>query len=215
MRIILFGPPGSGKGTQANLLKERLQLAHISTGDILREAVRLGTPTGKKAEPIMKSGQLVPDEMVNEMVADRFRRSDRPEKFMMDGYPRTLAQARFFDELLRQLGLDLTGVVFLEVNDDEIIRRLTGRWTCPKCQAPYHVQSKPPKKPGVCDVCGTDLVQRADDKEETVRQRLKVYRTSTAELAPYYRQRGLLHEVPGQGEIETIYRAIEKALKER
>jgi adenylate kinase len=213
MRIILFGPPGSGKGTQANLLKERLQLAHISTGDILREAVRLGTPTGKKAEPIMKSGQLVPDEMVNEMVADRFRRSDRPEKFMMDGYPRTLAQARFFDDLLRQRGLDLTGVVFLEVNDDEIIRRLTGRWTCPKCQAPYHVQSKPPKKPGVCDVCGTALVQRADDKEETVRQRLKVYRTSTADLAPYYRQRGLLHEVPGQGDIETIYKAIEKALK--
>jgi adenylate kinase len=213
MRIILFGPPGSGKGTQANLLRERLQLAHISTGDILREAVRLGTPTGKKAEPIMKSGQLVPDEMVNEMVADRFRRPDRPQKFMMDGYPRTLAQARFFDDMLRQQGLDLTGVVFLEVNDDEIIRRLTGRWTCPKCQAPYHAQSKPPKKPGVCDVCGTALVQRADDKEETVRQRLKVYRTSTAELAPYYRQRSLLHEVPGQGEIETIYRAIEKALK--
>jgi adenylate kinase len=213
MRIILFGPPGSGKGTQANLLKERLQFAHISTGDILREAVRLGTPTGKKAEPIMKSGQLVADEMVNEMVADRFRRPDRPQRFMMDGYPRTLAQARFFDDLLRQLGLDLTGVVFLEVNDDEIIRRLTGRWTCPKCQAPYHAQSKPPKKTGICDICGTALLQRADDKEETVRQRLKVYRTSTADLAPYYRQRGLLHEVPGQGDIETIYKAIEKALK--
>lgn len=212
MRIVLFGPPGSGKGTQAALLKDRLKLAHISTGDILREAIRLGTPTGKKAEPFMKSGQLVPDDVVNELVAERFRRPDRPENFMMDGYPRTVSQARFFDDVLRQQGLDLTGVIFLEVNDDELVRRLTGRWTCPKCQAPYHLASKPPKKPGICDVCGMPLVQRADDREETVRQRLKVYRGSTAELAPYYRQRGLLHEIWGEGDIETIYQTVEQAL---
>jgi len=213
MRIILFGPPGSGKGTQAALLKDRLNLAHISTGDILRDAVRIGTPAGKKAEPLMKSGQLVSDDIVNELVAERFRGKDRPENFMMDGYPRTLEQVRFFENVLQEQRLGLDKVVFLEIGDEEAVRRICGRRTCPKCKATYHVESKPPKKPGVCDQCGTPLEQRADDKEETVRARLRVYRASTANVAPYYQQRGLLRQVAGEGDIETIYKAVEKALK--
>lgn len=215
MRLILIGPPGSGKGTQAKLLTQHLGLAHIATGDILREAIRLGTPAGKKAEPYVKGGQLVPDELVNELVADRFRRPDRPERFVMDGYPRTLAQARAFDSVLAEQGLNLSGVVYLEVDDEEIVRRVSGRWICPKCQTPYQLQSHPPRKPGYCDYHPEEkLIQRPDDREETVRERLRVYRASTVELIPYYRQRGLLREVLGQGDVETIFHAIEKAIQE-
>lgn len=214
MRLILIGPPGCGKGTQAKLLNQRLGVTHISTGDILREAVRLGTPAGRKAEPYMKGGQLVPDPLMNELVADRFHRTDRPERFVMDGYPRTVAQAQAFDSVLEELGLNLTAVIYLEVQDEELVRRACGRWICPKCQAPYHVESQPPHKPGFCDYHpDTPLVQRSDDREETVRERQRVYRMNTAELIPYYRKRGLLHEVAGQGDVETIYNAIEKALQ--
>jgi len=213
MRIILFGPPGSGKGTQAELLKDRLKLVHISTGDILREAVKLETPAGKKAEPFMNAGKLAPDELVNEMVADRFRRSDRPTDFMMDGYPRTLAQARFFDNVLRQQGQPLDAVIFLEVGNEECARRIIGRRVCPQCKRSYHIQDKPPHKPGVCDQDDAALIQRDDDKEETVRNRLKVYRETTIEIIPYYQERGLVRQVPGEGDIETIYKAIAKAIQ--
>jgi adenylate kinase len=212
MRMILNGPPASGKGTQAKLLKERLNLAHIATGDILREAVRLGTPAGKKAEPFMKSGQLAPDELVNELVADRFRRDDRPTSFVLDGYPRTLPQAVALDEVLREVDLPLDAVVFLAVADEVLIPRATGRWICPKDQTPYHTLNNPPKTPGKCDQCGSVLVQRPDDREETVRERLKRYGAQTMELIPYYRAQGLLHEVPGTGDVETISSAIVKAI---
>src|SRR5713226_3477344 len=193
MRLILLGPPGSGKGTQAKLLSERLGLVHIGTGDILREAVRLGTPAGRLAEPFVKSGKLVPDDLVNELVADRFRREDRPEHFVMDGYPRTLAQAASFDQVLRQQFLDLDAVVVLLVSDEEILRRLGGRWICPKtdCKASYHVRTKPPRVPGICALCGTTLLQRDDDKPETIRRRLQVYRQNTKELIPHYERQGL------------------------
>src|SRR5437773_4470335 len=139
MRLILIGPPGSGKGTQAKLLGDRLGLVHIATGDILREAIRLGTAAGRKAEPFVNNGKLVPDDLVNELVADRFRRDDRPERFVMDGYPRTLAQAASFDQVLRQQFLNLTAVILLVVDDDEIVRRMTGRRTCSQCSRPYHI----------------------------------------------------------------------------
>jgi adenylate kinase len=214
MRLILHGPPGSGKGTQAKRLCERLNLEHIGTGDILREAIRLGTPQGLRAQPFVESGRLVPDDLVNEVVAERFRRGDRPADFVMDGYPRTVAQARAFDAVLREVGLDLTAVVSLRVDDEEIIRRVTGRWSCPKpsCKRTYHVESNPPKKPGICDRDGTRLVQREDDKPETLRERLKVYHQNTEDLGPYYRQQGLLREVDGQGDIEAIYHRILQVL---
>jgi adenylate kinase len=214
MRLILVGPPGSGKGTQAKLLSDRKGLLHISTGDILREAVRLQTPSGKLAEPFVKSGRLVPDDLVNELVTDRFRREDRPEHFVMDGYPRTLPQAASFDQVLRQEFLDLNAVILLEVAEGEILRRASHRWVCPNlaCKTPYNTLSHPPRRPGVCDNCGTALVQREDDKEETVRRRLEVYRQNMAGLSEYYRDRGLLRPVRGEGDIEQIYANILTAL---
>jgi adenylate kinase len=214
MRLILLGPPGSGKGTQAQLLCERLKLEHVGTGDSIREAIRTGTPTGLLAKPFVDSGKLVPDDLVNELVADRFRRKDRPCRFIMDGYPRTLAQALAFDRVLQGQHLELTGVVLLKVDDAEIVRRLSGRWTCPTlgCMATYHTVNNPPKVAGVCDRCGSTLVQRDDDKEETVKERLRVYHGNTVELIPYYRSRELIHEVPGHGDIEEIYDNIVRVL---
>jgi adenylate kinase len=215
MRLILVGPPGSGKGTQAKLLSSRLGLTHISTGDILREAGRQNTPLGQVALPYMRSGQLVPDDLVNEIVAEHFRREDRPEHFALDGYPRTLAQAASFDQVLRQQFLDLTAVLLFLVDDQEIIARMTGRWSCPQCKATYHQVYKPPRSPGTCDICGTKLIQRPDDREETVRERLSIYHASTADLIPYYRAQGLLREVPAVGDIEQIHRTIVEILKHR
>lgn len=212
MRLILVGPPGSGKGTQAQLLSKRLRLAHIGTGDILREAVRLDTPLGRLAKPYLNMGKLVPDDLINEVVAERLRRDDRLERFVMDGYPRTLAQAASFDQVLRQQFLDLTAVVVLVVEDEAIVRRLTGRWTCPRCKTPFHTTAKPPKTPGVCDECGTALVQREDDKDATVRERLRVYHRNTVDLIPHYRGQGLLREVSGAGDIEQVYADITQTL---
>src|SRR6266481_5670627 len=159
MRLILLGPPGSGKGTQAKLLSERVGLEHIGTGDILREAIRRETPAGRRAKPFVDTGRLVPDDLVNELVADRFQRPDRPDRFVMDGYPRTVMQARAFDKVLERQHLPLTAAVSLLVDDEEIIRRVTGRWSCPKpnCKRTYHVISNPPKLDSVCDVDKTPL----------------------------------------------------------
>jgi adenylate kinase len=212
MRLILLGPPGSGKGTQAKLLCERLGLVHISTGDILREAVRRNTPAGRLAQPYMVSGQLVPDDLVNEMVADHFRREDRPERFVMDGYPRTLAQAASFDQVLRQQFLNVDTVVQLLVDVEEIVARLSGRWSCPVCQTTYHVRYKPPRVPGICDLDGTPLVQREDDREDTVRRRMAVYHENTEPLVEYYCGQGLLRQVNGSGDVEMIYARIVQAL---
>src|SRR5262245_60246561 len=175
MRVVLLGAPGSGKGTQGNLLCERFAMTHISTGDILREAVRLSTPLGLEAKAYMDRGELVPDALVNDLIAERFDRADRPQSFLMDGYPRTLNQAEAMDGVLRRYALALDAAVALLVPDDEIVRRVTGRRICPKDQTPYHMVYKPPKKPDVCDLCGATLTQRADDKEETVRNRLRQF----------------------------------------
>src|SRR6516164_7661163 len=210
MRLILIGPPGSGKGTQAKLLSERFGLTHIATGDIFREAIRMGTSAGKMAEPYVSTGKLVPDEIVNELVADRFRRDDRPERFVMDGYPRTRAQATAFEQALGEQGLDVQAVLLLTVEDEEIVRRLSGRWSCPNtaCKATFHETMRPPRIAGVCDNCKSKLIQRDDDREETVRRRLEVYHQNTAELIGYYRSKGLLHPVAGKGSIEAIYSQI-------
>jgi adenylate kinase len=212
MRLIFLGPPGSGKGTQAKLLCARRSLTHISTGDILREERRKGTPLGKQVESYVQGGLLVPDSLVNDIISDLFRRDDRPENFVMDGYPRTLAQAHAFDQVLRQQFLDIDAVILLAVPDEEIVRRLSGRLSCPGCKETYHITDRPPRKPSVCDKCGTPLIRRDDDKEETIRRRLEVYHHSTDELLAFYRDRGLLREVEGKGDIEQIYANLEKAL---
>jgi adenylate kinase len=211
--MILLGPPGSGKGTQAKLLSERLNLVHIGTGDIIREAIRMGTPHGRQAAPYVTSGRLAPDILVNEMVNERFCRPDRPGRFIMDGYPRTIAQARAFDETLARVGLDLQAVLFMVVPDEVIIRRLSGRWSCPQCKRTYHLTNNPPKRAGICDVDQHALIQRDDDREETVRERLRQYHQNTEDLIPHYRARGLLQEVDGLGSIEVVYARILNALK--
>lgn len=211
MRLILLGPPGSGKGTQAKLLGERLGLVHIATGDILREAIRAGTPAGLRAQKDVEAGRLVPSELVNEMVADIFHRADRPEKFVLDGYPRTDAQAAALDAVLRQQSLNIDAAVLLKVDEDEIVRRASGRWICPKCQTPYNLVSQPPRTPGVCDEDGTALEQREDDRPDTVRRRLRVYHEQTEGLIPYYQEQGLFREVPAQGDPNTINNRIIKA----
>lgn len=211
MRLMLLGPPGSGKGTQAQLLAQRLSLAHISTGDILRQAIAQDTKLGRLAKPHMSTGQLVPDSLVNGMVADYFR-CQRPERFVLDGYPRTITQAEALAGVLDEQGLDLSAVVALKVPDQEIVLRLTGRRTCPRCKATFHVIFRPPHVPDVCNDCGSRLVQRDDDREETVRERLRVYHNATAGLIAYYGARGLLHEVPGEGDIEQIYQRLMQVL---
>jgi adenylate kinase len=215
MRLILLGPPGCGKGTQAKLLSRRMSLEHIGTGDLLREAIRLDTPTGQRAKPFVEAGQLVPDDLVNDLIAERFRRPDRPSRFVMDGYPRTVAQARAFDAVLADQSMKLDAVLLLTVSDEAIVQRLTGRWSCPKsgCKATYHTESNPPRVPGICDDCGTALVQRADDKIETVRARLVIYHKDTVELIPHYRGQSILREADGEGEIERVYQRLIKALQ--
>jgi adenylate kinase len=216
MRLILFGAPGSGKGTQALLLSKRCQLTHLSTGDILRDAVRRGTPAGKLAQPFVHSGQLVPDDLVNEMIADCFRTDPPLRRFVMDGYPRSVTQARFLDEVLQRQKLNIQAVILLEVEDEEIVRRLDGRRVCPNrdCGAAYHLVTRPPKKPGVCDQCGSTLIQRDDDTAETVRKRLKLYHEYNGDMVKFYRDRGLLHSVKGSDEVETIHRNIVRVLTE-
>lgn len=214
MRLILLGPPGCGKGTQAKLLGERNGLEHIGTGDILREAIRQQTPAGRRAHPYVEQGQLVPDDLVNDVIAERFHLNDPPQCFVLDGYPRTLAQAIAFDQVLQQHSFDMTAVIFLQVSDEEIIARVGERWSCPKpgCKATYHTKSKPPKVPGICDYCGTKLIQREDDRPETVKARLVVYHNNIGPLLEHYRAQGLLHEVAGHGAIERVYGTIMKVL---
>ena len=207
MRLIFIGPPGCGKGTQAKLLGQRLGLEHIATGDILRDAVRRDTPAGARAGPFVKAGQLVPDDIVNALVEEKFTGPNQPDRFIMDGYPRRVAQAEEFDRVLRVCGLKLTRVIRFVVDEEELVRRVAGRLSCPKtaCKATYHIFSRPPRVPGICDDCGTALIQREDDKPETVRERLVVYRKQAEGLAAYYQSQGLLQEVSGDGDIEAIY----------
>ncbi|MGB9618958.1 MAG: adenylate kinase [Armatimonadota bacterium] len=211
MRIVLFGPPGSGKGTQAGLLEQKYGAAHISTGDILREAVANGTPIGLKAKAYMDRGELVPDDVVIAIAKDKIA-SIGDDGFILDGFPRTIAQAEALDEALANLGRSLEAVVNLRVDRDELIRRLSGRRVCPSCGEPYHVDSKPPKEAGKCDLCGAELIQRDDDKPEAVANRLQVYEAKTAPLLDYYQSRGLLHDVDAVGGIDEVLDRIAASL---
>jgi adenylate kinase len=214
LNLVLLGPPGAGKGTQAARLKARYGVAHLSTGDMLREAVAAGTEVGKEAEGIMARGQLVPDELINRVVAGRIAKPDCAEGFILDGFPRTIAQAKALDDLLAERSLKLDAVIEFAVDDDALVERIAGRYACAKCGALYHDSSKPTKVPGKCDACGsTKFVRRADDKPETVRARLKAYHEQTAPLLPYYRAKGLLVTVDGMADIDHVSEEIVRRLE--
>jgi adenylate kinase len=213
MRLILFGPPGCGKGTQAHRLHDRLGLAHLSTGDMLRTAVAAGTETGKRAKAIMEAGELVPDEVVIGIIAERLDEPDAARGFMLDGFPRTLAQARALDALLAEKGMALDRVVELEVDEEVLVERVSGRFACALCGGGYHDRFKPPEVTGVCDMCGgTVFTRREDDRETTVRERLRAYHAQTEPLLPYYRDKGLVVSVDGTAEMDEVTWSIEKAI---
>ncbi len=208
MRLILLGPPGAGKGTQAKRLIERYGIPQISTGDILRAAVREGTELGRKAKQYMDAGQLVPDEVVIGIIRERLKEADCARGFILDGFPRTVPQAEALKGVLAELGQALDHVVSIEVPDEDLVERLTGRRTCRGCGAMYHVRFSPPKQDGVCDRCGGELYQRDDDREDTIRARLKVYHDQTAPLVAFYEGEGLLRRVDGVGSVDEIYGRI-------
>ncbi len=211
MRLVFLGPPGAGKGTQARELGREWSVAHVSTGDMLREAVAAGTPLGRQAKGYMDRGELVPDSVIVGLIGERLGQPDAEHGFILDGFPRTIAQAEALDRLLKDLGQGLDAVVYFDVSQAELLRRLTGRRVCRSCGESFHVVSAPPRIAGICDRCGGELYHREDDSEATVRRRLDVYAKQTAPLLDYYRGRGLLVSVPGEGSIETIRDAIRRA----
>ena len=212
MNIILLGPPGAGKGTQAKMLIGKYQIPQISTGDILRAAVKEGTALGKEAKSFMDKGQLVPDSVVIGIVEERIQEPDCTKGYMLDGFPRTVPQAEALDGMLSKLSVGIDHVVSIEVANDELVKRLTGRRTCRECGAGYHVMFDPPKVEGVCDKCGGELYQRDDDNEQTVRSRLNVYESQTLPLIDYYKAQGKIRPIDGVGEIKEIFGRITTVL---
>jgi adenylate kinase len=211
-RVIFLGAPGAGKGTQARALAAERGVPQVATGDMLREAVAAGTPLGLEAKRYMDAGALVPDEVVIGLVEERLARPDAARGFVLDGFPRTAAQAEALDAMLRRRGESLDRVVFLDVGREELIRRLTGRRVCGRCGTAFHVVSAPPKVAGRCDNCGGELTQRSDDTREAVATRLDVYEKQTAPLLAYYRDRGLLVTVFGEGPMDRVASDIRKAV---
>jgi adenylate kinase len=216
MNLVLLGPPGAGKGTQAERIRTRYHLAHLSTGEMLREAVAAGSEVGRRAKAIMDQGRLVPDEVINRLVAERIAQPDCANGFVLDGYPRTRAQAEALDALLAERASGLDAVIEFEVDDEALVERISGRFACARCGTGYHDRFKPTAAPGVCDVCGgTEFVRRPDDTAETVRARLEAYHEQTAPLLPYYRARGLLLPVDGMAEIDEVTDEVFKRIDGR
>ena len=209
MKLILFGPPGAGKGTQADILMKKYNVPAISTGEILRDAVKKGTPVGLEAKAFIEAGKLVPDDIIIGIIADRLSAKDCGQGYILDGVPRTIAQA----QALEQRGIAIDAVISIEITDEEIIGRISGRRACPECGATYHITSNPPDKEGVCGVCGAALVTRKDDEQETVRARIMTYHEETAPLKSYYESSGRLKKVDGSPGIDEIADAISKALQ--
>ena len=212
MRLVFMGAPGSGKGTQARRLMDAYASPQISTGDLLRAAVAAGTALGKQAKAAMDAGQLVADDIVVGMIRERLAQKDTRFGFILDGFPRSLAQAAALDKMLGEVNQPLNKAILLEVNTDNLIKRLTGRRTCKVCGHLYNVYFSPPKKDGACDLDGGELVQRADDNEATITKRLKVYQDQTAPLIDYYKQQGKFVAVDGEGPTDEIFRRIENVL---
>ena len=212
MRVVLLGPPGVGKGTQASRLAARFRVPHISTGEMLRDAIRRRTPAGVAAEAEVAAGRLVPDELVGRIVGERIGEEDSRRGFFLDGYPRNLAQAAVLDRLLADAGMKVDGAVELTAGEDLLVRRLSGRRTCKACGTVFHVDLYPPSREGRCDGCDEPLVQRADDREDVIRERLRVYREVTAPLAAFFRERGLLQTVSAEGSVDGVTQAITQLL---
>lgn len=212
IHLILLGAPGAGKGTQASYLKEQWGLTHISTGDILRAEVREGSELGKEAQGYMERGELVPDALIIRMMEEKLKTLGADTGYILDGFPRTVAQAEALDTMLRRINHTLDAVVNLEVPDQELIRRLTGRRVCPNCAAVYHVDTMPPKVAGICDNCGSELIQRKDDQIEAITNRLDVYKAQTQPLIEYYQQRGTLITIDGTIGVPQVANAIRQAL---
>jgi adenylate kinase len=214
VNLILLGPPGAGKGTQAKLLEDKKGYKQLSTGDMLRSAIAAGTDMGKKAKVVMDRGDLVSDDIVVSIIAERLDKPDAKKGFILDGFPRNQAQAEALDRMLDDKGLKLDAVIEMKVDDEALVKRLAGRYTCAKCGKGYHDEFEKPKKPGVCDVCGsTEFVRRADDNAKTVRDRLQIYNKQTAPLVDYYGRTGVLHKVNGMADIHVVTRLIEDVLE--
>ena len=204
MRVIFLGPPGVGKGTQADFIAQKYEIPKLSTGDLLRESVANETPLGKEAKGYMNRGELVPDAVVVGLVEEKLSSPECQKGFLLDGFPRTVAQADQLSSYLASTGKGLDQVVYFSLSKDEIIRRISGRRSCPECKAVYHLESVPPKHAGICDVCGKSLIQRNDDKPETVESRLAVYQEQTAPLVEYYKTRNILGELDGAGLVSAV-----------
>lgn len=212
MQIVFLGPPGVGKGTQAKGVAAEQGVPHISSGDMLREAVSERTPTGLKGKTYMDSGKLVPDDVMIDLVADRIARPDCARGFVLDGFPRTLAQAEALASMLQAKGRPVSVVLYFDADEATIVERLSGRRLCRSCGAGYHVKFMPPKNGTTCDKCGGELYQRADDKAETIKERLQVYQKQTAALIQYYRDPGLLKQIPGGASVEQVGQKVREAL---
>jgi adenylate kinase len=215
MYIIFLGAPGAGKGTQAARLAEALGLVHVATGDLFRQALERGTELGLAAKSYMEKGTLVPDEITISLVLERLSAPDSSRGVILDGFPRNLEQAGALDKALAQEDKAIDKVVYIKVAEEELLRRLSGRWICRKCQTPYHIPDSPPKVPGRCDKCGGELYQRPDDNEESIRKRLEVYFAETAPLIDYYVKKGKLLEIDGVGGVDEVARRIKTALGEK
>lgn len=215
LRAVLLGPPGAGKGTQAVRLVEKYEIPHISTGDIFRKNIKEGTELGKKAQEYMNAGALVPDELVVDLVKDRLQQDDCKNGFLLDGFPRTIFQAEKLDEFLSESNLKMDIVINLKVEKEVLIKRLTGRRVCKDCGASYHIVNIPPKKEGVCDICGGELIQRKDDNIETVENRINVYEEQTAPLIGYYKEAGSLVDFDGEASLDEVFDAIVQAIGEQ
>jgi adenylate kinase len=211
-RVVLLGAPGAGKGTQAKMLIEKYKIPQISTGDILRKAVADGTPLGKEAKVIMDQGGLVSDKIVLGLVEERLKQPDTKDGFILDGFPRNTAQAEALDQILTSNGIPLTIALNIDVDMNDLLKRLTGRRTCKGCQQMYNIHFSPPKKEGTCDKCGGQLFQRDDDKEETIKKRLDVYQKQTAPLIDYYSKKNIMKTVMGVGSINDIFNKVAAVL---
>jgi Adenylate kinase and related kinases len=209
--LVFLGPPGAGKGTQAKLLSQRMGFLHLSTGDLLREAVKNQTPLGKKAKEYMDRGELVPDELIIQLIEETMPKDGN---VILDGFPRTVNQALALEEMLRVKGEKISKVLFFDVPDEVIINRLSGRRVCSKCGAVYHVKYNPPKVEGVCDLCGGTLVQREDDKEEVVRKRLEVYRKQTQPLIEFYQERGIIYKLDAGKGVEELFEEVKGLVRD-